>query len=98
MRNSNLAAQTSSYLSYYNLVLTLGATERRMGRVSHLQIFELPAGTYPEQLTNIVRFCDGGTHRELSGKLHVDEEGACFRLDMGEGKIYRFEKLRQDRL
>jgi hypothetical protein len=93
MQGFNSINKTSSYLSYYELVLSLDADERPMGRVTHLQIIEIPPGDLPEGISHVVRFYDGAYHRELPGKVRPDGDGDCFLLDMGKGKTYRFKKL-----
>ncbi len=80
-----------SFLSYYHLTLSLGDIERYMGRVNHLQVFELPSEVTKESHSHFVRFYDGGNHRELQGKVHLGAD-AVLTLDMGGGKTYRFKK------
>ncbi len=93
MQHAGISTQLITYLSFYDLSLSIGSFERRMGRVTHFQVFHLGDGTCPEGVSHAVRFCSGGVHCDLTGSVRSDEGGECLTLDMGHGKVYRFAKL-----
>jgi len=86
-----LLANTLNYLSYYHLTLFLGDFKRYMGRVNHLQVFELSREINHKCGSHSIRFYDGMNHRELLGTVRLDDDDDLT-LDMGQGKSYRFKK------
>lgn len=90
---TRMLSGNEDFLAYHHLTLILGDTKRYMGRVSHLQIMDVPGGLAREGTTHAVRFWDGENLRELLGKVHDVPEETALILDMGEGKSYRFRRL-----
>jgi hypothetical protein len=88
---------TGTFLSYYEMTLTLDSRQHHRRKVNHLQITELPFEFAQDGITHAVRFYDGEYHRELLGLAFLDREDGVGEkttliLDMGQGKTYRFKK------